>query len=60
MAKIKYNRCNRVMNRTDWGKHECKDMRNIKELPFDILRQLAHGKITEKKAWAMADERRAA
>jgi len=39
-----------------FSNHTCANMRNLDDLPFAILRELAYGRITEDEAFAQADQ----
>jgi len=49
------NRCGAKMSNHEFNSgHECKGMKPLSDLPFNILRKLAQGKITEEQAWEEA------
>jgi len=56
IAKVKCSRCGKVMPKDDWHSHICEGMRNLSDLPFDILTKLVKKEITEKEAWIEADK----
>ena len=35
--------------------HECKNMRNLDDMPFEILTELVHNRIDETEAWRRVD-----
>ena len=53
-TKTRCTRCKAVMAHKEWNEHECKGMPKLNKLPFDLLRKVAYGTITEAQAWKLA------
>ena len=52
------NRCKKIMTPSAWHEHECEDMRSLKEMPTDILTEVANKVLTEEEAWEIVDKKK--
>ena len=53
---VKCTRCGRLMENSEWQIHECKNMRNLNELPQELLMAIINGEMTEEEAFNTLDE----
>lgn len=62
--KIKCKRCGKIMMGNDelsaermFDQHVCKGMRDLSEMPTDILYKVATKEISEEDGWKLVDKR---
>ena len=53
------SRCGARMSNIEFNVHTCEGMRDIFEMPDDILLRNINKEITEAEAWELADTRKA-
>ncbi|MEJ2724395.1 MAG: hypothetical protein P8175_07075 [Deltaproteobacteria bacterium] len=63
-VSFKCERCGKIITGKDefdaeikFIDHACEGMRDLNELPVDLLRKVARGEITAEEAWAIKEER---
>ena len=65
--KIRCSRCGLTMSaaseyeaEVQFSNHVCRDLRALKNMPTDLLTQVAEGGISEAAAWRLTDARKEA
>jgi hypothetical protein len=64
MFTIECDRCGKTMTARNeieaerlFDAHVCKGLRNLDDMPFDLLRKVVYDELTEDEAWTLADVR---
>ena len=53
---VKCSRCGEKMENRDFDVHVCKNMRNLMDMPHDLLDRVLKKEITESEAWKIVSK----